>query len=76
MQEKEILKHFGKNVRRARLHKDVTLTGLAETIGYHASGLHEVESGNRWPRPEVLARLTEELGVSLDDLLKGDERSA
>ena len=76
MDNTEILRRFGKNVRRARLHKDVTLTGLAETIGYHASGLHEVESGNRWPRPEVISRLANELGVSLDDLLKGDERSA
>ena len=76
MQEKEILRRFGKNVRRARLMKDVTLTALAYKIDYHASSLHEIESGNRWPRPEVLARLTEELGVSLDDLLKGDERSA
>lgn len=76
MQEKEILKRFGKNVRRARLMKDITLTALAYKIGYYASGLHEIESGNRWPRPEVISRLADELGVTLADLLKGDERSA
>jgi transcriptional regulator with XRE-family HTH domain len=54
--------------RRGRLQKE-----LAETAGLSVSFLSEVENDRRTPGAEVLLRIADALGASLDYLLRGED---
>jgi len=62
---------LGARLRAARLARGWTQTELAGdrvSVGY----VSRLESGTRRPNPEVLEALTQRLGVSVDQLLRGD----
>jgi transcriptional regulator with XRE-family HTH domain len=59
----------GPRLKRLRLHRDVTLAGLAQETGISTSTLSRLESGLRRPTLEQLLPLARAHGVSLDELV-------
>jgi transcriptional regulator with XRE-family HTH domain len=63
------LAEVGPRLRRARLHRGLTLTAVAERTGISKSTLSRLESGQRRPTLELLLPLTKTYRVPLDDLV-------
>lgn len=61
---------FGKNVRRARIEKGMTIEGLANDVGLSYSYVGELQRGRRNPTLKVVERIAKALGVTPVDLLK------
>src|SRR3569833_2813698 len=59
----------GPRLKRLRLHRDVTLAGLAEETGISISTLSRLEAGLRRPTLEQLLPLARAYGVTLDELV-------
>jgi transcriptional regulator with XRE-family HTH domain len=59
----------GPRLKRLRLHRDVTLAGLAAETGISTSTLSRLESGLRRPTLEQLLPLARAYGVTLDELV-------
>ncbi len=59
---------MGPRLRAARERRGATLTGVARTTGILPSTLSRIETGRRRPTLEVLLRLANEYGASLDEL--------
>ena len=68
----------GPRLKHLRLHRDITLTDLAEETGISASTLSRLETGLRRPTLEQLLPLARAHGVTIDELvdapLTGDPR--
>jgi len=60
---------FGRNVRRKRQDRKITLEALADQVGLSYSYLGEIERGRRNPTLAVVERLAEALKVDPGDLL-------
>ncbi|GAA4929580.1 transcriptional regulator with XRE-family HTH domain [Nonomuraea thailandensis] len=59
----------GPRLKRLRLQRDVTLSGLAAQTGISASTLSRLEAGLRRPTLEQLLPLARAYGVTLDELV-------
>ncbi len=64
---------LGKRLRRARKKKDLQITQLAEITGISKSSLTRYESGERTPGATELRLLCDELAVSPQALIYGDD---
>ncbi|RYE44175.1 MAG: XRE family transcriptional regulator [Hyphomicrobiales bacterium] len=60
---------FGRNVRRQRQDRQVTLEALADQVGLSYSYLGEIERGKRNPTLAVVERLADALKIDPRDLL-------
>ena len=60
---------FGSNLRYYREKQGLTQKQLADTIGYTEKSISKWEKENGLPTLEVLARLSDQFGISLDDLV-------
>jgi transcriptional regulator with XRE-family HTH domain len=58
----------GPRLKQLRMHREVTLTGLAEETGISISTLSRLEAGLRHPTLEQLLPLARAYGVTLDEL--------
>lgn len=67
---------FAKNLREARERKQITRRDFAKQLNVTAQTYGAYELGQREPRFDVLLKISELLGVSLDWLLKGDNSKA
>jgi transcriptional regulator with XRE-family HTH domain len=63
---------FGKRLRLARLHKDMTQEELSRLAGCGRTYVNAMEKGIRTPRAEIAVRMADTLGVSLDWLLRDE----
>ncbi|MFW2344936.1 MAG: helix-turn-helix domain-containing protein [Brevundimonas mediterranea] len=61
---------FGRNVRRIRLEKGLTIEGLANDVGLSYSYVGEMQRGKRNPTLKVVERVAKVLGVRPIDLLR------
>lgn len=61
---------FGRNVRRVRLAKGVTLEALSHDVGLSYSYVGEIERGRRNPTLGVVDRIAKALDVEPLELLK------
>lgn len=61
---------FGRNVRRERLARGLTIEELAQDAGLSYSYLGEIERGYRNPSLSVIDQLSLSLGVSAELLLR------
>jgi transcriptional regulator with XRE-family HTH domain len=61
---------FGRNVRRIRLEKGLTIEGLANDVGLSYSYVGEMQRGKRNPTLKVVERVAKVLGVQPIDLLR------
>ncbi|MFD9684690.1 helix-turn-helix domain-containing protein [Kitasatospora sp. NPDC059088] len=64
----DVLASIGPRLRSAREQRGATLTGVSGATGIALSTLSRIETGRRRPTLEVLLRLAQEYGVSLDEL--------
>lgn len=71
--QKSRLTHSGQIVRKARQHKNLTLEGVAGTIGKSYSLLTLWELGKREPSDQVAAKVCEVLGLDFDKVKKALE---
>ncbi|MCX5384574.1 helix-turn-helix domain-containing protein [Streptomyces sp. NBC_00083] len=67
----QTLAAMGPRLRAARERRGATLTGVSCATGISPSTLSRIETGRRKPTLEVVLRLAEEYGVSLDELAGG-----
>jgi transcriptional regulator with XRE-family HTH domain len=59
----------GPRLKRLRMHRDITLTDLADETGISTSTLSRLEAGLRRPTLEQLLPLARAHGVTLDELV-------
>jgi transcriptional regulator with XRE-family HTH domain len=62
---------LGQRLRAHRLARGLSQEALAERAEVGASGIVQMERGERQPRPRTLRKLAEALGVGAEDLLPG-----
>jgi len=67
---KDESKKLGENLKKIRTKKDITQTGLAETLGVDKSFISNIENGKTNPTLSTITGLAKALGVSVNDLLK------
>lgn len=74
MPKPETPTHIGANIRTARTNKPMTQLALAHAIGWTGKDagaqISRFESGENEPRLSTLQRISVELGVTLESLLK------
>lgn len=66
---------FGKNVRRVRQAKGLTLEAMADEVGLAYSYLGEIERGRKNPTLDVVERIAEVLGADPIELLSASKPS-
>jgi transcriptional regulator with XRE-family HTH domain len=69
----EALDQVGTRLRRLRIQRRLTLTGVAESTGISKSTLSRLETGSRRPTLELLLALSHAYRVPLDDLVAAPE---
>jgi transcriptional regulator with XRE-family HTH domain len=67
-------KTLGQRLRELREAKDFSLRELAKRIDVSAAFLSDVELGRRFPSSDVLVKIAQILGVSVDELKSFDNR--
>ncbi len=67
---KDDAKKLGENLKRIRTDKNITQTGLAETLGVDKSFVTNIENGKTNPTLSTITNLAQALGVSTNELLK------
>ena len=63
------------NLRRIRKQERLTMKHLADLSGVSESAIGMYETGKRKPSFEVLLRLSEALGCTVDELVRGEENN-
>ncbi|MFS0616097.1 helix-turn-helix domain-containing protein [Lederbergia ruris] len=65
---------WGRRIRAFRKLKGFTQERLAESLGVSVSIFGEIERGTRLPTDHMLLKISEVLGVSVEELTPEDER--
>lgn len=60
-------------IRERRRELDITIKQLAETVGVSVGAISHYETGRRAPDPDMLSRIANALGVSVDYILGRDD---
>jgi transcriptional regulator with XRE-family HTH domain len=68
-----VLDRVGSRLKRLRIQRGMTLTGVAEATGLSKSTLSRLETGQRRPTLELLLALSQTYQVPLDDLVGAPE---
>lgn len=74
MNERQILRIIGKNIKEARIRTGLTQECLAELIGVHWKTLGSIERGVSPFAVTHLVGISQHLGVTSDSLLAGIEQ--
>lgn len=65
---------IGANIKKARKQKQLTQLQLSEMSGISQGGISLVESGQKKsPSLDVVKKIADALGVTIDDLIKGEK---
>ena len=64
---------FGRELRKLRQQRGLTQEKLAELVDLSVPYISHLERGTKKPSLEVLTRLAESLGVTVDQLLTGNQ---
>ncbi len=67
---KDKMGRFGRNLERYREQDKLSQAALAKMVGVERSTINNIETGRRWPGPDLVAKLAEALGVSIANLWK------
>ena len=71
--KKRSLTRFGEKLHQLRLHHNMTLMGLAYSLGHSAHGhLSELEAGKKLPTVEFALKIADLYSVTTDELLKDE----
>jgi len=60
---------FGLKLKQIRTDKELSLFGLSKLTGLSKSYLNEIEKGKKYPKPDKIAQLSEQLEVPYDELV-------
>ena len=63
---------LGKNIKHIRLQNGLTQAVFAEKAKISIIFLSSIERGTKYPKADILARISETLGVEVFELFKGD----
>ncbi len=69
--EKRLLKLFGRNIATLRRNKGLTQQELAEKADMNVVSIAYIETGKRWVRIGTLSKLAKILDVPAKNLFKG-----
>ena len=61
-------------IKQLRIAKKISQEELAEKAGLSRNGLGLIEQGRRWPRLATLLRISDGLGMTIEDVLKGIQK--
>ena len=70
MSGQDIRAALGKNIKFFRFHKQYSQADLAEKSDISIAYLSKIERGIMYPKPDVLSRIAESLGVEIYELFK------
>ncbi len=70
MDKRKLQKIIGKNIKNARLAVDMTAQELAVRINVEKSTMSRLEAGNTNPTIYTLHKISQALGVELEDIVK------
>lgn len=65
---------MGQRVRKLRQEHGMSQTELAKKVGVGQAHISDIELNHNAPSMDVLVRLAEALGVTVDDLLNEERR--
>jgi len=72
MDGKAVKSILGKNIKFLRTKKGLTQAVLAEKAGISIIFLSSIERGTKYPKADILARISHVLKVEIFELFKGD----
>jgi transcriptional regulator with XRE-family HTH domain len=64
---------LAENIKKIRKQKGWSQKDLGDMIGSHLSHVNRIETGKQNPSLEVLIKLADALGVSIDGLVRGSD---
>ncbi|MDR1114063.1 MAG: helix-turn-helix domain-containing protein, partial [Candidatus Margulisbacteria bacterium] len=70
MNERELLKVFGQNIKRFRLRAEWSQAELAEEAGISLNFLGDVERGKKWASPVTLVKIADVFKIDAYELFK------
>ena len=59
------------NIKKHRMQKNMTQSYLANLLGVDRSAVAKWESGKSLPRTEILIKLADLFGCTIDELVRG-----
>lgn len=65
------LANFGERLKKARNTIGLKVPEMCQLLGIQMTAYYKYEDGSRFPKPEILLKLTEDLGISVDFLISG-----
>lgn len=68
--------NIGENIKQFRKNKKITQKELGELIGVKAITIRKYESNEREPNIETLNKIATALGVTINDLVKNEEKAS
>lgn len=71
MTKKELQLLIGKNIRKARNRKNMSAQELAGKCDFEKSSVARLEAGNTNPTIFTLYKITQALGVKMDEIVEG-----
>lgn len=69
--ESAALAKFGERLKEARRTIGLKVPEMCQLLGVQTTAYYKYEDGSRFPKPEILLKLTEDLGLSIDYLISG-----
>lgn len=75
MQEQELKKKLGKNIKFFRFRRQFSQADLAEKVQISITSLSDIERGNNFPQAKTLCNLAQALNVEVWSLFKGEGTS-
>jgi len=68
------LAFLANRIKQLRLAKKISQEDLAAKAGLSRTGMGLIEQGKRWPRLATLLKVSEALGMTIEDVLKGIQK--
>jgi transcriptional regulator with XRE-family HTH domain len=68
------LAFLANRIKHLRLAKNISQEDLAAKAGLSRNGMGLIEQGKRWPRLATLLRISDALGMTIEDVLKGIQK--
>lgn len=72
MTDEQALKVVAHNVRRLRLERELSMAELARLADTYPSNIKRIEDRESMPGAGMLTRISEALGVTVNDLVSAD----
>jgi transcriptional regulator with XRE-family HTH domain len=68
------LAFLANRIKRLRLDKKISQEDLAAKAGLSRTGMGLIEQGKRWPRLGTLLKISDALGMTIEEVLKGIQK--